>query len=40
MEILNKMKNQKQIDWKDIAKDLRADLAGYAFAYRKRTYYR
>jgi len=35
----NKVQVKKAIDWKEISKDLRADLIGKPFAYRAITYF-
>jgi len=40
MAIWNETKPKKEIDWKDIAKDLRADLFSTPFVYRTRTFYK
>ncbi len=40
MAIWNRTIPKKEIDWKEIAKDLRADLVAPRFAYRGTTYYK
>jgi len=40
MEIWNKRKPKKVIDWKEISKDLRADLFTQPFVYRTTQYYK
>ena len=40
MAILNKAKPKKEVDWKEIAKDLRADVLGNPFSYRATTFFK
>lgn len=40
MAIWKKAEPKKTIDWKEIAKDLRADLNGISFRYRTTTFFK
>ncbi len=40
MAVLKKAKPRKEIDWKEMAKDLRADLVPNPFSYRATTYFK
>jgi len=40
MEVWKKLETEKAIDWKEIAKDLRADVCATPFSYRKTHYYK
>jgi len=40
MGVWNKKKDGKEIDWKEIAKDLRADFIPPSFVYRTRYYFK